>query len=149
MMKVLIAVLLALSFHLHADETLSVSQGWIPEAPPVARVMAGYLQIKNNSNHVMILKSISTNDFDRVEMHQTITNEGVASMVKQTSVEIPANGKVTFQRGGLHLMLIGPKRKLKRGDTVKITLKTDSINTDINLLVKEATLDDHSAHHHH
>jgi len=149
MKKLLIIGLITLSFHVYASKVLSVSDAWIPEAPPVAKVMAGYLEIKNNSDRKIILQSVSANDFERVEMHQTITNDGVAKMVKQTSIEIPSHGKVSFQRGGLHLMLIGPKRKLKRGDKVSIVLITNQASTKINLTVKEATLDDHSAHQHH
>jgi len=147
MKKLWVTVLLAFSFHVSADDILSVSNAWIPEAPPVAKIMAGYLQIKNKSDREIILQSISAKDFERVEMHKTITKEGISRMVKQASIRIPAKGAVLFQRGGLHLMLVGPKRKLKQGDTVKITLKTANTNTKINLIVKEASLDDHSAHH--
>lgn len=147
MKKLWVTVLLAFSFHVSADEILSVSNAWIPEAPPVAKVMAGYLRVKNNSDNEIILQSISAKDFERVEMHKTITQDGVARMIKQTSIKIPAKGNVSFQRGGLHLMLMGPKRKLKRGDTVNLILKTAKANTEIRLIVKEATLDDHSAHH--
>ncbi len=143
----LIPVLLMLSFNIHAADLLSASNAWIPEAPPVARVMAGYLELKNNSERSIELKSITAKDFERVEMHETISKDGVAKMIKQTSIKIPAQGRVSFKRGGLHLMLMGPKRKLKRGDSVTLILKTDETNTEINLIVKEATLDDHSAHH--
>ncbi len=147
MKGLLFFALYALSFSVHADPSLSVSEAWIPEAPPVAKVMAGYLEIKNKSDRTIILESISANDFERVEMHQTIKKNGMAKMVKQTSIKIPAHGGVSFRRGGLHLMLIGPKRKFKRGEKTRIILKTDQTSTEIDLVIKEASLDDHSAHH--
>ncbi len=149
MKKILVVVLFALSFHLYADNALSVSAAWIPEAPPVAKVMAGYLEIKNNSDSKIILKSVSAKDFERVEMHETVTKDGVAKMVEKTAIEIPAQGSVSFKRGGLHLMLIGPKRSLKRGDTVDLTLTTDKASSKTSFSVKQATLDDHSTHQHH
>lgn len=128
---------------------LQVTDAWIPEAPPVARVMAAYLTLNNPSDKNLTLTSVSSPDFKRVEMHRTENKDGMSRMVRQNNVEIPAKGRTEFKPGGLHLMLMQPKRAIKKGDTVMLVLTVDKQTLSVKATVKEATLDDHSAHGHH
>ena len=42
---------------------------------------------------------------------------------------MPAGGQVTFEPGGLHIMLIGLQRELEAGDRFKITLQFEESGT--------------------
>lgn len=45
----------------------------------------------------------------RVEMHNSVTKDGLASMERLDSIELPAGETVTFGPGGLHLMVFSPQ----------------------------------------
>lgn len=135
----------------HADEGLQISDAWIPQAPPVAMMHAGYVQVKNASKQAVIIVAAESADYGAVEIHKTVTADGMSRMIAQDKVTIAAGTEVNFERGGLHLMLMHPKRKLKLGDTVKINFITeDKKSFAFTATVKAATLgdDDHSHHHH-
>ena len=46
----------------------------------------------------------------------------VMTMVQQENVPVPGGGKVTFEPGGLHVMLVGLNSDLVVGDTIEFTL---------------------------
>lgn len=136
-----------------AGESVKVTDAWIPEAPPVVKVMAGYLKISNPTSNDVVINQVTSADFETVEIHQTVEKDGMARMLKQDKLVVPAGSEVIFKRGGLHLMLINKKRALKKGDKVELNF---SIATDAgtgklkaSAEVKEAAIDDHSHHHHH
>ncbi len=101
----------------------SVDNAWIREAPPVARTLAGFMTIRNPADTGQLLLGAESGVFEKIEMHRTVMEDGLAKMVRQETVEVPANGRVEFAPGGLHLMLINPGQRLKAGDTVRVTLK--------------------------
>jgi copper(I)-binding protein len=105
-----------------AAEHLSVTGVWVAEAPPGVQVMAGYLRIANEGPGSALLVGVASPDFERVELHRTEVKEGVARMVHESELPIPAHGVAVFEPGAQHLMLIGPRRALKRGDRVTLTL---------------------------
>ncbi len=100
----------------------AVEAAWIREAPPVAEVMAGYLTIHNPAEEAVVLEGAESPLFDRIEIHRTGMKGGMAGMERQQGVTIPARGRVEFAPGGLHLMLMGPKKPLAAGSTATITL---------------------------
>jgi copper(I)-binding protein len=148
--KVFVILVLVLSGSgIHAKELLQVTDAWIPEAPPVAKVMAGYLVIHNPSKQPVKITGVSTADFKQVEMHKTVEKDGVSRMIRQDMLSINAGSTLKFERGGLHLMLIGPVRKLKLNDVVNIRMITDKGAVTFSATIKQAAIEDHSHHHHH
>jgi len=106
-----------------AESGITVENAWIREAPPGASAMAGYMVVKNHGASDKVLVGASSDAFTEVMLHRTIVENGMAKMVHQMAITIPAKGEVTFEPNGYHVMLMGPKRPLKRGDKVEITLK--------------------------
>jgi len=96
---------------------------WIREAPPGAAALAGYVTLSNHGDKPRILVAASSPAFGNVMLHRTVMQDGMAKMVHQMAIEIPANGSVTFEPNDYHLMLMKPKQQLKAGDKVDITLK--------------------------
>jgi hypothetical protein len=105
------------------DPHLMVMDPWVREAPPNAKMLAGYFTIMNHSGDGAEIVGASSNMFEKVEMHKTVHKDGVAKMIAQPSVDVGKHATVKFQPGGLHLMLINPKSPLKAGDKVDISLK--------------------------
>lgn len=148
--SLLIVNLLFVTSFTQASEGLKIKDAWVPQAPPVAKVMAGYLEVENETKTDITIQSVSSPVFNSVEMHETVHEKGLAKMIRQTTLTIPANKEIKFQRGGLHLMLFKPKQPLKLNDEIDIEFKTDRGTYRFRARVKQATLeDDHSHHHHH
>lgn len=142
-----IFLLTLISFNVFAHH-LVVKYAWIPEAPPVTPVMAAFMEIENNSNHPAEIVSISSKDFGRVEMHLSKEENGIARMIPQKTLVIPARGKLTLEHGSYHLMLFKPQRRLKDGDTTELVFKLASGNSFMVKVIveKSAMMMDHSNH---
>ena len=90
---------------------------------PGTNMGVAYLTIENTTAEAITITSVSSPQFDAVEMHETNMTEGVSRMRKLDSVTIPAKGSVAFERGGKHLMLMRPRAGL---DNVLLTFHADA-----------------------
>ena len=61
--------------------------------------------------------------FETVMIHRTIVKDGMAGMAHASQIEIAPNARLTFAPGGYHLMLMNPKRPLRAGDSIVISLE--------------------------
>lgn len=130
------------------EPTVTVHEPWVAEGPPGARVVAGYLELRNTSETTRYLVGVSSTQADRVEMHQTVLRDGVARMVHQERLEIPAGGRTSLEPGGLHLMLIRPQNP-RVGDQIPMTLKLDDgTKIDLSAEVRKRSAQSHHHHHH-
>ena len=120
MKQIFLTILMLLSLNSYAASNLNIINPLIPEAPPGANVMAGYMQINNTSNEQIDITGINSPSFKSVEMHLSKEVDGFAKMLPQKKLSIPANGNLTLQPGGYHLMLIQPVKRLKQGEKVKL-----------------------------
>jgi copper(I)-binding protein len=59
----------------------------------------------------------------KVELHDADMSGGVMRMRPQSRVALPAGAQVSFAPGGRHLMFMGLKKALRRGDRVPATLR--------------------------
>lgn len=101
----------------HASSII-IKQAWIPEAPPVAPVLAGYLQIQNTGQKAVTLNKVESHNFERVEIHRSVEKEGMIRMEQVRELTIPAQSMINLKSGGLHLMLMEPKQALRADDRV-------------------------------
>jgi len=144
-MKLPLAILILIysllfSLTASADDTLTFDNPWIPEAPPGARVMAGYMEISNHATKTIDIVSISSEAFDHVEMHLSKESDGFAQMLPQKKLSIPANGKLVLTSGSFHLMLIKPVKWFKHGDNIKLRLTLSNNETlPLEMRVKKTT----------
>jgi copper(I)-binding protein len=83
---------------------------------------AAYLTIDNAGAVPERLLSVDCACAKSAMVHRTETKDGISSMDAAAAVVIPAHGKVTFQPGGLHIMLMGLKGPLKAGGMQDLTL---------------------------
>ena len=122
------ALILSLSsVQMHAAESkINVSQAWVQEAPPSVEVLAGYMNLQNQSPQSQILLGARSTDFKSIMLHQTVTKGGMTHMNHSPQIEIKAGSTLQFSPGGYHLMLMNPKKPLHQGDQVQITLEFQS-----------------------
>lgn len=118
-----ICVILSCSFlsHAWADE-LEVRHAWIREAPPVAKSHAAYMELVNHGDKAVEITSLFADDYGMSMLHKTVEKNGMATMEHVDTLVVPAQGSIKLVPGSMHIMLMNPKRKLKAGDEVKITL---------------------------
>ena len=139
-----------LSGHAVASEGLEIDDAWIAEAPPVSRVMAGYMEIENETRHDRRATSMQCEEFERAEFHLTVEEDGVARMEPQQFLDIKADSELELEPGGYHIMLFNPARRLQAGDRTACSMNFDDGTTvRFQLEVKKPSVEDHSHHHHH
>jgi hypothetical protein len=135
---------------LAGDTPLRISDAWVREAPPNQEVRAAYMRIYNDSPDPRRITGASSSEFRSVEIHRTVIQDGLARMVAQPEILIPAHGEVVLKPGGYHLMLIGPLKPLGSGGSVTIRLQLGSeVQQTIEAQVRQGdgSVADHEHHH--
>ncbi len=132
-------------------QAVEVRDAWIPEAPPVAAVLAAYMTLVNHGSSTLRLSTITSPDFATVEIHQTVTEGGMSRMRKLDELVLYAGDDVHLRPGGIHLMLIKPARPLRHGDMVRLRLQLDDgdsleVRVPVRADADEATMPHHDHH---
>ncbi|MGA5193839.1 copper chaperone PCu(A)C [Streptomyces exfoliatus] len=107
---------------------LKVSGAFMPQ--PVMDMAGGFLTITNGSGTADKLTSVTSPLSDDVTIHETKNQK----MQEVKSFDIPANGTLSLERGGNHIMFMELKKKPKQGEKVSIELhfeKSDPIKVDL------------------
>ena len=136
----------------YADSLLKIENTWSPAAPPVAKVMAGYMTINNSGQDAVKITAAKSPLFKKVEIHLTEMKDGMMRMIKQENLTIPAKSSVELKPGGLHMMLMGKLKPIKAGSSIPVTISFDNGESrNINLSVKTGNEPQmmHDHHHHH
>ena len=105
-----------------ADPELRVENAWVREAPPNAHMMAAYMTLKNPGSSAVLLTQVDSPAFDHVMLHKSEVVDGVARMIHQDDILIPAQGAIALRPGSFHLMMPAPKQRLVEGDVVEFIL---------------------------
>jgi len=104
-----------------AGGEIQVKDAWVQAAPPGVKVLAAYLEVKNNGKQQQVLTGVSSPAFGKIEIHRSVIHGNMAHMEHQKELPIPPNASVLLQQGGLHLMLMDAKKPLNSGDQVPMT----------------------------
>lgn len=113
-----------------AKAPLVASDIVITEPMPGRHMSAGYISFTNNTSDAINITRVVSTEFDAVEMHESLVEDGVAKMRPIEELVIPANSSVSLQRGGKHLMLMRPTAAL---DTVSLSFYSgDTLLLNVN-----------------
>lgn len=125
-------------------------------APPGASIAAGYFELRNPGQGALELLRVSSPAFESVEMHETVEVDGLSRMRAVESVNVPAGGTVSFEPGGKHLMLMGPRIGDAPPAELPLTLELrgadgSSLKVDARFAVEQAggPQEPDSGHEHH
>jgi copper(I)-binding protein len=134
----LLFLLLNIATNTWAQESITLKNAWIADAPPTSTMFAGYLTIKNNSEKTVKLLTVSSPQFKLIEVHKTEIINNIARMIEQDQLPITNHQSVEFAPGGLHLMMMGPQTPIKLNDKIKLTLTFENnITTSITAKVQK------------
>lgn len=124
MYKVNILVLVLISsilFACNGSSGVSVDDAWVREVPEGIETTALYMNIRNNNERSDMLLSVKSDIAASAEIHKTSVNkDGISYMEKIETIEIPPSSTIKLEPGGMHVMLIGLKKKIKSGDIVEV-----------------------------
>lgn len=127
-----------------ADSDLQVKDVWIQAAPPGVKVMAAYLEVKNNGKQQQTLTGVSSPAFGKIEIHRSVIHGNMAHMEHQKELPLPPGASVLLQQGGLHLMLMGVKKPLVVGDQVPMTFAFgNGAKISVSAIVRSGKMEDH------
>lgn len=133
-------VFAAASSLLHADQNLAiptVSNVWVRTTVPGSTVSAAYMQI-NSATPVKLVKAESA-VARIVEIHEMKMNEGVMEMKALDALDVPAGKNIELKPGGTHIMLMGVKKPINKGDKVLLTLTFARVDKKPVVVKLEAT----------
>ncbi len=135
------------SAHDYTAGSIHIDHPWSREAPPTAKVLGGFFQLKNHSTKDDFLISASSPVASHVELHTHTHVDGVMKMEKVDSVRIGSMKTVMFEPGGFHLMIFNPKKAYKEGERYPVTLVFKHAGeVTVDLAVEKSA---HVHHHHH
>ena len=119
------------------DKGIEVHSAW---ARPAAQGENGgvYFELHNHGSTPDELTSVSSDVADAVEIHESKMEGDVMKMEMMTSLPIDAYADMTFEPGGLHVMLVNLHQELKMDDEFEIVLHfKDHEDITVHVIVKD------------
>ncbi len=104
---------------------LRVSDARTPPPLPGTSMMAGYFTLTNDGDQTVTVTGATSRDFARVSIHRSTEEDGQSRMEPVPELTVNPGEQVTFEPGGLHLMLFEPAGEPEPGDTMNVALQTD------------------------
>lgn len=110
---------------------------------------AAYMTLRTVGKTADRLLKASSPDAERVEIHTMAMDGGVARMREIPGLDVKPGAGTQLKPGGYHLMLIGLRRPLREGESVKLTLTFERAgNVDVEATVEKAGAPGPSKHSH-
>ncbi|HMO73953.1 MAG TPA: copper chaperone PCu(A)C [Sphingopyxis sp.] len=127
--------------NLGKGQQLNVVSGHIVLGATPDRPAVGYFRIEGGPRDVELV-GVTTDFAQRVEMHETVQEDGMTVMKPLLRAPVPAKGELVFRQGGKHLMLwhINPAA-VRAGKLPMAFVFTNNNNERIlfDLPIREAT----------
>jgi hypothetical protein len=101
--------------------TIEVSDAWARATTRSARAGGVFLTMKAIGAPDRVV-SASSPVAERVELHETIRDGDVMRMREVPQLRIETSEPTVLKPGGLHIMLMGLKQPLNRGDSFPLTI---------------------------
>ncbi len=105
---------------------LLITDAWIRSLPPSVPMRAGYLTIHNLDHESLTIVGLKSAAFSKIEIHNSIEQDGTVRMERVPELTISANGTVELAPGGLHLMMVQPLSPIKQSEIIKVTIIFDN-----------------------
>lgn len=105
-----------------AEVAIQIHDPWVRAAPPNVKVLAAYLEIKNNGGTSQTLTGVSSPAFAQIGIHQSVMHENRVRMEHLKELAIPPHASVVLKPGEMHLMLMNAKKPVHVGDQIPMTL---------------------------
>ncbi|MBT3069691.1 copper chaperone PCu(A)C [Rhodomicrobium sp. Az07] len=145
----------AANAHIYANKDIAIIHPWARPTPDAAGNAAVYVSLTNNTGAVDRLIGASSALAERVELHETVADDGVIAMRPIGSIALQPGTLTGLKPGEKHIMLVGLKTKLEEGKPFPLTLSFETAgDIPIELQVtrgpseKPAAVTGQGVHHH-
>lgn len=119
------------------NSAIKVSHAWVRAMPPGSMMTAAYLILENTSDKLLKVISVSSPQANDCSIHKTVIEKGFNRMREVKYLSIPAHQSVTLAPGGLHIMIMGMTKPLKKGSLFPIVITYDDGSLQhVNALIK-------------
>ena len=121
-------------------ETTLVEDAWVKAVDD--GMTAAFAVLTNDGHHDAEIVSATSPASPMLELHEVIVGTDGASTMQpvEGGLVVPAEGTLTLEPGGLHIMFMGATEPLVPGAEVEITLEfSDGSTQTITAVVKEFT----------
>jgi len=136
--KFVLPVLFAVAAAPVSAGDLTVSNAWF-RALPGGLPAGGYFSLENSGAAPLELTGAKSPACGRLMLHQSTESNGMSRMDDVRSLTVPADGSITFEPGGYHLMCTNPTAAMTPGKSVPVRLLfSNGTHTDANFAVKNA-----------
>ncbi len=115
---------------------IQVQSAWARPTPPDAKMGVVYFMLTNKSAAADTLTGASTPVAASATLHVSAMDGGISKMRDLPSVAVKPGTDVTFQPGGMHVMLEGLKQALTAGQSFPLTLhfeKAGDVTTTVSV----------------
>lgn len=127
---------------------LLVSNATVRLLPPGVPNTSAYFTIENSGQQDRFLVAAKASFAKNAEIHAHTLEGDMMRMERQQQVRIPAGQRVTFQPGGLHVMMFGLTSALQANQQVQFALITKN-NQQIDVSAQVVKPGDEGAPHRH
>ena len=122
--------------HDYRQGGIHVDHPWSRATAPQARNGAAYFVLNATAAESDRLLSAASPVAEKVELHTHLMEDGVMKMRPVVAIEVTPGSPTALQPGGLHVMLLGLKAPLVKGETFPLTLtfeKAGVMKVDVNV----------------
>lgn len=126
----------------HADDAYAFATS------AAAKTAAAYVEIENHGPATR-LTGAKSDVAAKTEIHISEMKDGVMSMSPAGEVELPVDGELELEPGGMHIMLMGLKAPLSTGQSFPVTLTfATGEEVEVEVMVRERGDEDARDHDH-
>ncbi len=127
---------------------LAIHKPWARASIGQAQAGAAYLTVMNKGSVPDRLIAAEGTVANRVELHTHMMEGGVMKMRPVKAIEVAPGEPAVLKPGGLHVMLMGLKAPLVKGESFPLTLVFEKAGRiEIEVPIGEATAMEHQIDH--
>lgn len=127
--------------NLGKGQQLNVVSGHIVMGATPDRPAVGYFRVTGGPQPVKLV-AVTADYAQRVEMHESVKENGMMTMKPLASADVPAKGSLVFKQGGKHLMIWGVNPAAVRAGKLPMAFVFTNNNNErilFDLVIKQAS----------
>ncbi|MEX2449846.1 MAG: copper chaperone PCu(A)C [Rhodospirillales bacterium] len=133
-------------------ETLRIEIPWARATPPGVKNGAVYMSVANRGATADRLIAAASPIAGKADLHTHIKEGDIMRMRRIDGLAVPPGATAVLEPGGYHIMLMGLKKPLTRGDRFPLTVtfeKAGTVTVEVTVGKTGATTPESPASRHH
>ena len=128
--------------------SVEISAAWARATTSTARVGGAFMTLKAVGEADRVV-SVSSPIAEKIELHETINDGGVMKMREVAQLVLAPGQPIVLKPGSYHIMLIGLKKPLNRGESFALTVtfeKAPPVTATVTVEAAGAASPGHQGH---